>query len=127
MKRKPTKRITYKNLPWADDSLFGEMPATAKKALAKLLAAKTHTTPELATQFLEVLASTSYEQLNANMNEYFVLPGIGAIQLLHRKARKVIHPVTGETQKIPPKNVFKFRLAREAAEALQIAQAQSEH
>ena len=45
-------------------------------------------------------------------NGVFVLPGIGRLVRVDRKARTGRNPATGETIKIPAKKVVKFRVAK---------------
>ena len=47
-------------------------------------------------------------------NGVFVLPGIGRLVRVDRKARTGRNPATGETIKIPAKKVVKFRVAKAA-------------
>jgi DNA-binding protein HU-beta len=48
----------------------------------------------------------------------FVLPGIGRLVRVDRKARTGRNPATGETIKIPAKKVVKFRVAKAAKDAI---------
>jgi DNA-binding protein HU-beta len=48
----------------------------------------------------------------------FVLPGLGKLILVKRKARKGRNPQTGEEIKIPAKTVVKFRIAKVANDAI---------
>jgi DNA-binding protein HU-beta len=48
----------------------------------------------------------------------FVLPGIGRLVRMDRKARMGRNPATGEAIKIPAKKVVKFRGAKAAKDAL---------
>jgi DNA-binding protein HU-beta len=48
----------------------------------------------------------------------FVLPGIGKLVLVQRKARMGRNPATGEPIKIPAKKVLKFRVAKAAKDAI---------
>ena len=48
----------------------------------------------------------------------FVIPGLGKLVLVHRKARIGRNPATGATIKIPAKKVVKFRIAKAAKEAI---------
>jgi DNA-binding protein HU-beta len=51
-------------------------------------------------------------------NGVFVLPGIGRLVRVDRKARMGRNPATGETIKIPAKKVVKFRVAKAAKDAI---------
>ena len=48
----------------------------------------------------------------------FILPGIGKMTKVKRKARMGRNPATGEAIKIPAKTVVKMRLAKACAEAI---------
>jgi DNA-binding protein HU-beta len=48
----------------------------------------------------------------------FVLPGIGKLVKVNRKARMGRNPATGASIKIPAKTVVKFRVAKAAKEAV---------
>ena len=48
----------------------------------------------------------------------FVLPGIGRLVRVDRKARMGRNPATGEAIKIAAKKVVKFRIAKAAKEAI---------
>ena len=48
----------------------------------------------------------------------FVLPGIGRLVRVERKARTGRNPATGEAIKIPAKKVVKFRVAKAAKDAI---------
>jgi DNA-binding protein HU-beta len=48
----------------------------------------------------------------------FVLPGIGRLVRVERKARIGRNPATGEAIKIPAKKVVKFRVAKAAKDAI---------
>lgn len=48
----------------------------------------------------------------------FVLPGLGKLVLVDRKARMGRNPATGETIQIPAKKVVKFRVAKACKDAV---------
>ena len=48
----------------------------------------------------------------------FVMPGIGRLVRVERKARTGRNPATGETIKIPAKKVVKFRIAKAVKDAI---------
>ena len=48
----------------------------------------------------------------------FVIPGIGKLVKMNRKARTGRNPATGETIQIPAKTVVKFRVAKAAKDAV---------
>ena len=51
-------------------------------------------------------------------NGVFVMPGIGRLVRVERKARMGRNPATGESIKIPAKKVVKFRVAKAAKDAI---------
>jgi DNA-binding protein HU-beta len=51
-------------------------------------------------------------------NGVFVLPGVGRLVRVDRKARMGRNPATGEAIKIPAKKVVKFRVAKAAKDAI---------
>jgi DNA-binding protein HU-beta len=51
-------------------------------------------------------------------NGVFVLPGLGRLVRVDRKARMGRNPATGEAIKIPAKKVVKFRVAKAAKDAI---------
>ena len=51
-------------------------------------------------------------------NGVFVLPGIGRLVKVDRKARMGRNPATGEAIKIAAKKVVKFRIAKAAKDAI---------
>ncbi len=48
----------------------------------------------------------------------FIIPGIGKLVLVKRKARMGRNPATGATIKIPAKTVVKMRIAKAAKDAI---------
>ena len=67
---------------------------------------------------LESLTQLAYKEARNG----FVLPGLGKLVLVNRKARTGRNPATGQTIEIPAKKVVKFRVARAAKEAIADAQ-----
>ncbi len=63
---------------------------------------------------LEELAKLSYEQAR----DGFTIPGLGKLVLVDRKARLGRNPATGEQIQIPAKRVLKFRIAKQAKDAV---------
>ena len=66
--------------------------------------------------FLDTLATTAIAEVKKN--GVFVLPGIGRLVRVDRKARTGRNPATGESIKIPAKKVVKFRVAKAAKDAI---------
>jgi DNA-binding protein HU-beta len=51
-------------------------------------------------------------------NGVFVIPGLGRLVRVDRKARMGRNPATGEAIKIPAKKVVKFRVAKAAKDSI---------
>ena len=66
--------------------------------------------------FLDNLGTLAIAEVKKN--GVFVLPGIGRLVRVDRKARTGRNPATGETIKIPAKKVVKFRVAKAAKDAI---------
>jgi len=93
--------------------------ASASKALTKseiagLLADKVGITKKQANEFFAAQAELAYKQAKNS----FVLPGLGKLVLVQRKARLGRNPQTGATIKIPARKVVKFRVAKAAKDAI---------
>ena len=71
---------------------------------------------KVARSIVDHLASTAIAEVKKN--GVFVLPGIGRLVRVDRKARTGRNPATGETIKIPAKKVVKFRVAKAAKDAI---------
>ncbi|MEI7880148.1 MAG: HU family DNA-binding protein [bacterium] len=67
-----------------------------------------------AAQMLETLAKMAVR----DAVEGFVIPGLGKLVKVERKARMGRNPATGETIQIPPKTVLKFKIAKAAKDAI---------
>ena len=65
---------------------------------------------------LEGLVAIAYA--GAKQKNGFVIPGLGKLVLVQRKARTGRNPATGAAIKIPAKKVLKFRLAKAAKDAI---------
>jgi DNA-binding protein HU-beta len=84
--------------------------------LVKELAARCEVNNKAAKGFLEELAKLAIGEVKKN--GVFVLPGIGRLVRVDRKARTGRNPATGEAIKIPAKKVVKFRVAKAAKDAI---------
>jgi DNA-binding protein HU-beta len=84
--------------------------------LVKSLAESNEVSNKQMKEILEKLASTAIAEVKKN--GVFVLPGIGRLVRVDRKARTGRNPATGETIKIPAKKVVKFRVAKAAKDAI---------
>ena len=84
--------------------------------LVRALAEHGEVNNKVARAILDHLASTAIAEVKKN--GVFVLPGIGRLVRVDRKARTGRNPATGESIKIPAKKVVKFRVAKAAKDAI---------
>jgi DNA-binding protein HU-beta len=84
--------------------------------LVRDLATKCEVNNKQARGFLDALAVMAIAEVKKN--GLFVLPGIGRLVRVDRKARTGRNPATGESIKIPAKKVVKFRVAKAAKDAI---------
>ena len=71
---------------------------------------------ESSKDLLDTLAQTAVAEVKKN--GLFVLPGIGRLVRVERKARMGRNPATGQAIKIAAKKVVKFRVAKAAKDAI---------
>lgn len=84
--------------------------------LVRTLAENCEVNNKTARQMLDCLSSLAVSEVKKN--GMFVLPGIGRLVRVERKARTGRNPATGESIKIPAKKVVKFRVAKAAKDAI---------
>ena len=84
--------------------------------LVRSLAEHCEVNNKAARLFLDTLASLAVTEVKKN--GVFVLPGIGRLVRVDRKARTGRNPATGESIKIPAKKVVRFRVAKAAKDAI---------
>ena len=84
--------------------------------LLQTLVDKCEVTKKTAKEYLGALAQTAVTEVTKN--GIFVLPGIGRLVRVDRKARMGRNPATGEAIKIAAKKVVKFRVAKSAKDAI---------
>jgi DNA-binding protein HU-beta len=84
--------------------------------LVRTLAEACETNNKTARGMLECLSATAIAEVKKN--GVFVVPGIGRLVKVERKARMGRNPATGESIKIPAKKVVKFRVAKAAKDAI---------
>ncbi len=84
--------------------------------LVRALAEACGTNNKGAKGFLEALASTAIKEVKRCGQ--FVVPGVGKLVRVDRKARMGRNPATGEAIKIPAKKVVRFRVAKAAKDAI---------
>lgn len=63
---------------------------------------------------IEALVTLAYK----GAKDGFVVPGLGKLVKVNRKKRMGRNPATGETITIPAKTVLKFRIAKQAKDAV---------
>jgi len=87
-----------------------------KTQLTRHLAEKIGTNNKTAAAFLESLADTAVKE--TKKNGIFVVPGLGRLKKVHRKARMGRNPQTGEPIQIKAKTTAKFYLAKAVKDAI---------
>ncbi|MEO8027490.1 MAG: HU family DNA-binding protein [Bryobacteraceae bacterium] len=84
--------------------------------LVKELAAACEVSNKVAKLFVTTFAEMAVKE--TKKNGMFVLPGIGRLVRVDRKARMGRNPATGVAIKIPAKKVVKFRVAKTVRDAI---------
>ena len=85
-------------------------------ALVRALAEEAEVTNKQARAIVDHMGALAIQEVKKN--GVFVLPGIGRLVRVDRKARMGRNPATGEAIKIPAKKVVKFRVAKAAKDAI---------
>ena len=85
-----------------------------KSQIADHIAKQADIKKKLAVQILEDIAALAYKEAK----NAFIIPGLGKLVLVQRKARMGRNPATGEAIKIPAKKVVKFRVAKAAKDSI---------
>jgi len=89
----------------------------SKSQISATIADQVGITKKQAVQALDTVAELAYKQAKNT----FTLPGLGKLVLVNRPAREMtmqFGPKKGQTVKIPPKRVVKFRVAKAAKDAI---------
>jgi len=84
--------------------------------IVKELAGATGSATKVAKQFMTSLSELAVRE--TKKNGMFVIPGIGRLVRVERKARMGRNPATGQEIKIPAKKVVKFRVAKAVKDAI---------
>lgn len=84
--------------------------------VVRQLAEQNELSNKTAKQFLTSLTELAVQQ--ARKNGVFVLPGLGRLKKVQRKARIGRNPQTGEALKIPAKTTAKFYLAKAVKDSI---------
>lgn len=87
-----------------------------KSELLQALADKLGKTRKEANEFIEALVDLAYT--TTKKEGEFTLPGLGKLVKKNRPPRMGRNPATGESIQIPAKTVIKFRVAKQAKEAI---------
>ena len=85
-----------------------------KTQIIDAVAEKTGVTKKTAEDMLECLAQLAYQ----HAKDEFVVPGIGKLVMVDRKARTARNPKTGAEIQIPARKALKFRIAKAAKDAI---------
>ncbi len=87
-----------------------------KSEILQALAEKLGKTRKEVSEFMEAMVEMAYAVTKKEGE--FVIPGMGKLQKKHRDARMGRNPATGESISIPAKTVLKFRVAKQAKDAI---------
>ena len=85
-----------------------------KSEIISHLAEKSSLPKKQVAELLEELAQLAYKEAHNG----FPVPGLGKLVVVDRAARMGRNPKTGEPLQIPAKRALKFRLAKEAKDAV---------
>ena len=88
--------------------------AMTKAQVLKTIAEKAELPKKKVVEVMDILTNLAYKEAKKG----FVVPGLGKLVLVQRKARMGRNPATGEQIKIPAKKVVKFRVAKAAKDAI---------
>lgn len=92
------------------------MAKMTKSAMIASLAEKSEMSKKQVASFLDMITEMAYKEVKGS--GVFIIPGIGKLVKVQRKARQGRNPATGATIQIPAKTVVKFRVAKAAKEAV---------
>ena len=93
-----------------------EVKALTKAQLIAHLADQSGFAKKDVVALLEELTAIAYKE--AKKEKGFTFPGLGKLVVSRRKARIGRNPQTGEAIKIPAKKVLKFRISKQAKDAI---------
>ena len=91
-------------------------PIKTKAQIVAAVAEKSGITKKQAATALDALVAIAYA--GAKGKNGIMLPGLGKLVLVQRKARKGRNPATGAVIQIKAKKVVKFRVAKAAKDAI---------
>ena len=92
------------------------MAKMTKSQIVEALATKAGVSKKEIVTLLEAMTNLAYQEVKKSGE--FVIPGIGKLVKVNRKARMGRNPATGASIQIPAKTVVKFRVAKAAKEAV---------
>jgi DNA-binding protein HU-beta len=95
---------------------MAEAKRMTQTQLVRELAGACGVNNKVAKQCLEALAAIAVRE--TKKTGMFVIPGVGRLVKVERKARMGRNPATGEPIKIPAKKVVKFRVAKMVKDAI---------
>ena len=95
---------------------MAETTKMTQSALTRELAEATEVNNKTAKLMLETFAKIAVRE--TKKSGVFVIPGIGRLVRVERKARTGRNPATGAEIKIPAKKVVKFRVAKAVKDAI---------
>ena len=95
---------------------MAEIKRMTQTQLVRELAGACGVNNKVAKMFLESYADIAVRE--TKKNGVFVIPGVGRLVRVERKARTGRNPATGEAIKIPAKKVVKFRVAKAVKDAI---------
>lgn len=92
------------------------MSKMTKSQLLEKLATSAEISKKQAGLILDALVETAYQETKKNGE--FAMPGLGKMVKKQRAARQGRNPATGATISIPAKTVLKFRVSKQAKDAI---------
>jgi DNA-binding protein HU-beta len=95
---------------------MAEVKKMTQTQLIKEIAAAGEISNKAAKTILDKYAEIAVRE--TKRNGLFVIPGVGRLVRVERKARMGRNPATGEAIKIPAKKVVKFRVAKVVKDAI---------
>lgn len=87
-----------------------------KSQLYSMLAEKSGRSKKEVSDMLDLVVETAYSETKSKGE--FTIPGLGKMVKKARAARQGRNPATGETIQIPAKTVLKFRVSKQAKDAI---------
>lgn len=95
---------------------MAETKRMTQTQLVRELAGACGVNNKVAKQLIEAYAGVAVRE--TKKSGVFVIPGVGRLVRVDRKARTGRNPATGEPIKIPAKKVVKFRVAKAVKDAI---------